>query len=125
MTTENDPAEALRALGFRASAEAIRALITRATTASLPRGNPGVHGVGSHDGARALALSRQQRVGPGPEGAAVRDGDAEQLGDDDHRQRMGHAPTRSKRSASAVGMEAGMRETFDRLAEILPALASG
>ncbi|KYF84425.1 hypothetical protein BE11_30575 [Sorangium cellulosum] len=35
MTTENDPAEALRALGFRASAEAIRALITHATRSKM------------------------------------------------------------------------------------------
>ncbi|WP_438016835.1 ATP-binding protein [Sorangium sp. So ce315] len=35
MTTENDPAEALRALGFRASGEAIRALITHATRSKM------------------------------------------------------------------------------------------
>ncbi|XYH94898.1 ATP-binding protein [Sorangium sp. So ce1128] len=35
MTTENDPAEALRALGFRASAEAIRALLTHATRSKM------------------------------------------------------------------------------------------
>jgi len=35
MTTTSDPAEALRALGFRASVEAIRALITHATKSHL------------------------------------------------------------------------------------------
>jgi DNA replication protein DnaC len=35
MTTANDPAEAVRALGFRASADAIRALITHATKSKL------------------------------------------------------------------------------------------
>lgn len=35
MTTTNDPAEALRALGFRASAEALRALITHATKSKM------------------------------------------------------------------------------------------
>jgi DNA replication protein DnaC len=35
MTTANDPTEAVRALGFRASAEAIRALITHATKSKL------------------------------------------------------------------------------------------
>jgi DNA replication protein DnaC len=35
MTTESDPAEALRALGFRASVEAIRALITHATKSKM------------------------------------------------------------------------------------------
>lgn len=35
MTTANDPAEALRALGFRASAEAIRALVTHATKSKM------------------------------------------------------------------------------------------
>ena len=35
MTTANDPADALRALGFRASAEAIRALITHATKSKM------------------------------------------------------------------------------------------
>ncbi len=35
MTTINDPAEALRALGFRASAEALRALIAHATKSKL------------------------------------------------------------------------------------------
>jgi DNA replication protein DnaC len=34
-TTTNDPAEALRALGFRASAEALRALLTHATKSKL------------------------------------------------------------------------------------------
>jgi DNA replication protein DnaC len=36
MTTANDPVEAVRALGFRASAEAIRALITHATKSKMP-----------------------------------------------------------------------------------------
>jgi hypothetical protein len=36
MTTENDPARALRTLGFRASAEAIRALVTHATRSNTP-----------------------------------------------------------------------------------------
>jgi len=36
MTTANDPAEALRALGFRASAEALRALIAHATKSKMP-----------------------------------------------------------------------------------------
>lgn len=35
MTTANDPAEALRALGFRASTEAIRALIAHATKSKM------------------------------------------------------------------------------------------
>ena len=35
MTTENDPAEAIRALGFRASAEAIRALVAHATKSKM------------------------------------------------------------------------------------------
>jgi DNA replication protein DnaC len=35
MTTANDPAEALRALGFRASAEAIRALVAHATKSKM------------------------------------------------------------------------------------------
>jgi DNA replication protein DnaC len=35
MTTANDPTEAVRALGFRASAEAIRALITHATKSKM------------------------------------------------------------------------------------------
>lgn len=35
MTTTNDPTEAVRALGFRASAEAIRALITHATKSKM------------------------------------------------------------------------------------------
>lgn len=35
MTTANDPAEALRALGFRTSAEAIRALVTHATKSKM------------------------------------------------------------------------------------------
>ncbi|MDB4996408.1 MAG: hypothetical protein JWM74_3840 [Myxococcaceae bacterium] len=35
MTTANDPAEALRALGFRASAEALRALLAHATKSKL------------------------------------------------------------------------------------------
>lgn len=35
MTTTNDPAEALRALGFRASAEALRALLAHATKDKL------------------------------------------------------------------------------------------
>jgi DNA replication protein DnaC len=35
MTTANDPAEAVRALGFRASADAIRALITHATKSKM------------------------------------------------------------------------------------------
>jgi DNA replication protein DnaC len=35
MTTANDPAEAVRALGFRASAEAIRALIAHATKSKM------------------------------------------------------------------------------------------
>ncbi len=35
MTTPNDPADALRALGFRASAEALRALIAHATKSKL------------------------------------------------------------------------------------------
>lgn len=35
MTTASDPAEALRALGFRASAEAIRALIAHATKSKM------------------------------------------------------------------------------------------
>lgn len=35
MTTGNDPAEALRSLGFRASAEAIRALIAHATKSKM------------------------------------------------------------------------------------------
>src|SRR5690242_9722302 len=35
MTTTNDPAEALRALGFRVSAEAIRALLAHATKSKM------------------------------------------------------------------------------------------
>ena len=35
MTTANDPAEALRALGFRASAEALRALLAHATKSKM------------------------------------------------------------------------------------------
>ena len=35
MTTANDPADAVRALGFRASAEAIRALMTHATKSKM------------------------------------------------------------------------------------------
>jgi DNA replication protein DnaC len=35
MTTANDPAEAIRALGFRASADAIRALVTHATKSKM------------------------------------------------------------------------------------------
>lgn len=35
MTTANDPAEAIRALGFRASAEAIRALLAHATKSKM------------------------------------------------------------------------------------------
>lgn len=35
MTTANDPAEAVRALGFRASAEAIRALVAHATKSKM------------------------------------------------------------------------------------------
>ena len=35
MTTANDPTETLRALGFRASTEAIRALLAHATKSKL------------------------------------------------------------------------------------------
>jgi hypothetical protein len=58
----------------------------------LPDGrHEGLQGRGVHPDSRGLTVPGKQGVGPLPEDHPIRDRDAEELGDHDHRQRVGQA----------------------------------